>query len=152
MRVDVTNGRCWRRIIWQRADAETDPVTWGGGIFFFSMRCLATIAAGSMSSGGRMHDLCAIAWLAARTVHSPAVLWGEWWTQGTWTPAHGGGYRRTTGQRPKTPRCVDMRSSKEFQRWAAGGDLPWAVIYPLRFSRREAMPMDSVFERLERDL
>ncbi len=73
---------------------------------------------GSMSSGLRMHDLCAIAWLARPELFTLSrALWR--WRRGDLDRRHhGGGYRRAAGSAGERPVALDI-DVEGFQRWAA---------------------------------
>ncbi len=106
---------------------------------------------GSMSSGLRMHDLCAIAWLARRNCSlSSRALW-RWRRRGLDRRHHGGGYRRTTGPAGERPGGAGYRR-RRVSALGGGGDCPGAVIYHSIFKERSNDLWTGVFERLERDL
>ncbi len=73
---------------------------------------------GSMSSGLRMHDLCAIAWLARPELFTLQPCFVAVETQGLDRRHHGGGYRRATGSAGERPVALDI-DVEGFQRWAA---------------------------------
>ncbi len=106
---------------------------------------------GSMSSGLRMHDLCAIAWLARPELFTLQPCFVAVETQGTWTAG-------TTvvdiegrlGQPANAQVALDI-DVEGFQRWAAEV-IARAVIYHSIFKERSNDLWTGVFERLERDL
>lgn len=78
---------------------------------------------GSMSSGLRMHDLCAIAWLARPELFTLQPCFVAVETRGLDRRHHGGGYRRTTGPAGERP-CGAGYRRRRVSALGGGGDCP----------------------------
>lgn len=107
---------------------------------------------GSMSSGLRMHDLCAIAWLARPELFTLQPCFVAVETQGTLDRRHhGGGYRRTTGPAGERPGGAGYRR-RRVSALGGGGDCPGAVIYHSIFKERSNDLWTGVFEREHKNI
>ncbi len=106
---------------------------------------------GSMSSGLRMHDLCAIAWLARPELFTLQPCFVAVETQGTGPPAPRWWISKDDWASRRTPSGAGYRR-RRVSALGGGGDCPGAVIYHSIFKERSNDLWTGVFERLERDL